>query len=100
MGERNTEFDAGMTDNVRDRTQSVIEEGRRLASRRDDLIAQGVAPDDLLIVRAPIPACRYCGSTDPACLDALAGDGCCDGCKSTATTTHDGRVTSPEGGAS
>jgi hypothetical protein len=32
-----------------------LEGGRRLASRRDDLIAQGVNPDDLTVPLAPEP---------------------------------------------
>lgn len=34
----------------------VLEEGRRLASERDDLIASGVDPSELLVPRAPAAA--------------------------------------------
>lgn len=36
-----------------DRRRRLLEEGRRLATRRDDLIAAGVDPADLLIPLAP-----------------------------------------------
>lgn len=34
--------------------ESLLESGRQLASRRDDLIAQGVNPDDLVVPIAPL----------------------------------------------
>lgn len=41
----------------------LMEEGRRLASQRDDLIAQGIDPAELAIPLAPGPA----GPLDPDC---------------------------------
>lgn len=41
----------------------LMEEGRRLASQRDDLIAQGIDPAELAIPLAPISA----GRLDPDC---------------------------------
>jgi hypothetical protein len=38
-----------------DRPDDLLEQGRRLASQRDDLIAQGVDPNELEIPLAPPP---------------------------------------------
>lgn len=61
------EFQADLADSER---QKLRENGRRLASERDDLIAAGVDPSELLIPLAPIDDEEGLGGTD---ADQAAG---------------------------
>lgn len=55
----------------------LLEQGRQLASERDDLIAKGVDPKDLLIPMAPPLRLKSCVHVWPNCEEDTYNPSCC-----------------------